>query len=594
MKLIRLATDNDAKFDANFDTPIQIENDSQIALLNMTLEKEFVNLQISAGNRIVNGDYPDDDNANGNDAELPIVLVDTQEEQDDFLHQLSATLNGTILEVVPDESTATAGVYGGSEWVARKNISNGNVELVLLLTPLLPPFLNVFANTGGARSTNTIFTKTDTLGNDDKLTFLNRLNGTSNTGDRFHLKNGEARSTDRTNLYEMTEGLSFCRGAGTIAFQIEDSNDNGLGGGTPVTNNGFGIGLVIGDEIPLGADRKLADANVDYEVYFNRNGEKYSVIRAKGVARANSAIDPSKVRLAGHPNAETHDYLGIMIEANLIIGFVAKDAGTTIEFFDPLVLTDAQLLTVQKDGIRAYFYFNDDDTGIKVANCRVSASPFCDVGAFAGVDNISTFAKIMGGRDLPVNGLTDDLYNSLPYRFNINNNNLLAPNGRNNPPLNKRFNLNLDPTIQSYLGFTPKQRIQPSDFLQIKNGMFRIQALDQVGFHFSDFYIVESQTLPLDSYNASPDERLDQNMNRNQALSAPLKGDRKNILATIPINEGTGQVEYETNTPQFIDIRNLSDINIRNLKFRILDKNFKELQTSNTTNMTILIKSSKE
>jgi len=74
----------------------------------------------------------------------------------------------------------------------------------------------------------------------------------------------------------------------------------------------------------------------------------------------------------------------------------------------------------------------------------------------------------------------------------------------------------------------------------------------------------------------------------------PLKGDRKNILATIPLQQGTGEMVYEVNTPIFIDIKNLSDSNIRNLKFRILDNNFQEIKTSNTSNMTLLIKGPKE
>lgn len=592
MKLVRLATDNDAKFDANFDTPISIEKNSQIALLNLTLEKEFVNLQIGASNRNINGNYPDDIIAGGNDSMLPLVLIDTQEEQDDFLHQLSGALNGTLLDTPAEKTTATVGVFGGSEWVARKNPNNGNVELMLHQTPLLPPFLNVFSNTGSATGDDTIFEKTDSVGLDNLLTFQNALNRTRSVGDRFHLVNGTPKSTDRANLYQMNEGLSFCRGSGSIAFQIEDSVDNGTGGVAPVTNNGFGIGIVIGEEIPLDANDKLLDANVDYEVYFNRSSENYSVIRSKGDARVNSTITPAKVRVAAHANQEEHDYLGISVEENTIIGFVSKDAGTTVEFFDPLPLTQAQILTIQKQGIRAYFYFNDDDTGIKICNARVSASPFCNIGAFAGNENITTFAQSV--RDLPVLGLPANLYNSLPFRFNPANTVALNPGDRANPPVAHAFALTLDQTIQSYLGFNIKQRIHPTDLLEIKNGMFRIQAIDEIGFHFSDFYIVESQSIPLDSYNAVPDERLDQNVNRTQALTLALKGDRKNILATIPINEGAGQVEYETNTPQFIDIKNLGDTNIRNLRFRIVDKNFREIRTANTTNMTILIKSPNE
>ena len=231
-------------------------------------------------------------------------------------------------------------------------------------------------------------------------------------------------------------------------------------------------------------------------------------------------------------------------------------------------------------------------TGIKICNARISASPFISKGIFNTDDNKGMF---IGLKDLAVAGLPDTLYNALPYRFKGSNATSVGPLGRFNPPITTQsFNLTLDQGIQKYLGFASNERITDTQSLIIVNGTFRTVASQQINFNFSDFYIVESQSLLLDSYNAVPDERIDENMNVNQALKIPLKGDRKNILATIPINEGTGQVEYETNTPQFIDIRNLQDTNIRNLKFRILDKNLKQIKTSNTTNMTIVIKNANE
>tara|TARA_Y100001972_G_C7644331_1_gene323721 strand:- start:46 stop:1824 length:1779 start_codon:yes stop_codon:yes gene_type:complete len=592
MKLIRLATDNDAKFDANFTTTIDIEKNSKIALLNMTLEKEFQAFVIGNNNRLINGNYPDGILLDGQDAFIPRVVIDTQDEQDTFLHQLSGALNGTLLDTNNTETTINQGVYGGAEYIARRGINDSLVEIVLQLTPLLPPFLKLKVNTAGLPDTEKgLFSRKNTIGfrRQNCLTLLDALNKNVNVGDRFHQLNGFAKSTDRTNCFTLNDGVNFCRGSGTIAFQIEDSNDNGLGA-AGTTNNGFGIGLCIGvDELPLDANDKLLDADVDYEVYFNRIGENYSSIVGKGNARTLSAIAPGKVRLAGHPNAETHDYLGITIEENIIVGFVSKDDGS-YNLFTPLQLTDQQVLDIQKFGIKAYFYFNDDDTGIKICNARVSASPFVNEGFFQSNDNKATF---IGDRDMAVTGLPGNLYNALPYRFNPANALAVGPMGRFNPNRAAQdFTLTLDEGIQEYLGFSPNERIRGTHIPV--NGFVRFSASRQIAFNFSDFYIVESQTLPLDSYNAVPDERLNPNVNREQALKFPLKGERKNILATIPINEGAGQVEYETNTPQFIDIKNINETNIRNLKFRILDKNFEELKTANTTNMTILIKGPNE
>ena len=111
----------------------------------------------------------------------------------------------------------------------------------------------------------------------------------------------------------------------------------------------------------------------------------------------------------------------------------------------------------------------------------------------------------------------------------------------------------------------------------------------------SDNYLVESMSLPLDSFDAS-------------AISYPTsssiyvnpttdkRGRRKNILMTIPTNDNTnGIVEYESNTPIFIDINNAETINAKNLNFRILNKDFSPIiQNTETAIMTILIKKSTE
>ena len=64
-------------------------------------------------------------------------------------------------------------------------------------------------------------------------------------------------------------------------------------------------------------------------------------------------------------------------------------------------------------------------------------------------------------------------------------------------------------------------------------------------------------------------------------------------IMTIPENNNEdGLVEFETNTPIFIDLNNAVKINPRNLNFRVLDKNFDKIQQdeSESAIMTILIK----
>ena len=71
-----------------------------------------------------------------------------------------------------------------------------------------------------------------------------------------------------------------------------------------------------------------------------------------------------------------------------------------------------------------------------------------------------------------------------------------------------------------------------------------------------------------------------------------LTSSRKNILMTIPVNDNnSGLVEYESNTPIFIDINNASAVNQKNLNFRLLRSDFSPIVASDNERaiMTILI-----
>ena len=104
----------------------------------------------------------------------------------------------------------------------------------------------------------------------------------------------------------------------------------------------------------------------------------------------------------------------------------------------------------------------------------------------------------------------------------------------------------------------------------------------------SDNFMVESMSLPLDSYDAS-----DVEYNTNTPFNANMSnsGRRKNILMTIPENDNNnGLLEFETSTPIFIDINNTEPINVKNLDFRVLRKDFSEIrQSGEPAIMTILI-----
>jgi len=574
MRLIRLATENNATFDVNFDTPIKIEPNSKLALQNCTFERIFDILEITMGNQTMSMKYPESILTQV-DSTIPLGAINTIAQQDDFLHKLSGAMNKMLLDVAPFEAGGdNKSVFGGSEWIARRHPKTRDAELLLQLTPLLPPFLGLATNKATRNAEKCLFGK-DT----DTYNYETSTGGTLNVGDRFSMKTGIGRTTDRTNIIEMNEGISFCRGCGTFTVQIENSVNNTLG--SPLsTNNGFGMGLLLGKQhVPF----DLQDADVDFEVYFNRVGENFTMINGKGTGRVDTTVTPLKVTTAAHANIGTHDIMGFTIERNSIVIFISQDNGAA-PFLVQTGITDAQVLDIQKFGIQCYMYFNDTQNFIKIANARCSASPFIEFGNHNDVDNVALFSR---GRDLSVPDFAANHYNNLPFRYDAQNLTRLTDSRFN---IRQTFNLEVSESVLSYLGFSPNQHFLFTDNLFVENGKFVIIAEDEISYTFSDFFILESQTLQLDSYNGVPDERLDVGLPFSQSLKSSLKGDRKSILATIPINESLGNVTFETSTPIFIDIKNVNETNIRNLRFRILDSKFNPIRTSQTANITLLIK----
>ena len=109
MKLIRLATDNHARFDANFDTPINIAPKSSWALQHLSLEREFPVFEIGVNNEFVNVKYPVDPGGSGVD-------------------WFKSTVTGWLVTPNPDKSPALRyAIVNAPNWKdAFKDIENPN------------------------------------------------------------------------------------------------------------------------------------------------------------------------------------------------------------------------------------------------------------------------------------------------------------------------------------------------------------------------------------------------------------------------------------------------------------------------------------
>ena len=109
----------------------------------------------------------------------------------------------------------------------------------------------------------------------------------------------------------------------------------------------------------------------------------------------------------------------------------------------------------------------------------------------------------------------------------------------------------------------------------------RFEAIFEPLFLRKDSFIVETLSIPLESFNSSID--------RNKPNAKETNGSRRNILATIPFTDSEALVQYEPNEIVYIDIKNDNKLDIRNLELRVLDNNFDPIRIVGEADLTLLI-----
>ena len=92
---------------------------------------------------------------------------------------------------------------------------------------------------------------------------------------------------------------------------------------------------------------------------------------------------------------------------------------------------------------------------------------------------------------------------------------------------------------------------------------------------FNDTYLIVLDNIPLESYDG-------------------FEGNQKSILEVIPKSDDNTTlnrvIEYEPNTLNFIDIKNIKKLNVRNIRARILKSDLSQVKLNGFTTITLLIK----
>ena len=611
VKLVRLATNNKGVFTNSFGNNIILKPQSKVALLNLTfrITETLYNIGIDANTGFTNQSLIFVDNVGITGPNFYTLSELNNGSREEFYDIVRGGLNRLLCDLsnrgLPSGDTLKRlQVY--SAW----NITNSDALIGFGTTELTYKYSTLCTVTGGTFVDNNTPAGTKNLRlfnfNEDKMEVLSTYPATSVT-----LAAGIARDdpgTDPKYWGGAMEDISLCDGTGIYMARIADYLDNGTGS----EDNGFGIGLSEEDSPAADAtelEEVLVDVERNYEIYFNREGETYTYIQSgQGeMDMYDSGVIAEQGSATTYPTINDHDIMFFRITADpgppseqdagsgnrgfLVGGIWNIVAGVPTEhiiFRQPVPTKGGKNIK-----LFPYFYIRGAKGDVKIDSLALTPNPF-----------------VSSNRNFALTGKNDyNLFDNL-----MNNNQTLA---RVCPYINMfRF------TIDSQMKLTIHTDIlRQLGFISLANGPTSTGYVDlsrkigktlyngsggQVVFisdssaigDLSDNFTVLSDTLQLESYDASAvGYNLGPTASQTLRISGMAKaGRRKNILMTIPVNDNTnGVVEYDANTPIFIDMDNAESINVKNLNFRIVDKYGQAIRIGGgLAIMTVLIQNGEE
>jgi len=609
VKLIRLNTANsDSHFKANFDSDILIDANSKIALKNITFESDFGTYTSDSVSGIL--EFKGDENIASN------FLFSTVEQktynrsnQTELEQEVSNAYNRTLFL---DKLRGHPEIYG--EWKltftqdlkyvleyrqtqAQHIFSQYYINLPFKPEPTYPAeiweqpgFPNNRFEPNADYSSLSLSTGT-TLTNDERYSFIPKT------------------------------GLGLSKGTGVFYARIKSSATDGA------NPNGFSMGISFGnprpqDDVVVGSvedkERNLEITYKDVNTnYFFRSGNK-----DVASIEADTGFSPFLVQGGA---ADSHDIVMFKIDNNanghkIISGhiYTSNGASGTEKLVFTHHLTDKEL----QGTLTPYIYMRNVAAKIELDLIRFTPDPYFLVNGENIVYPDSQQDSVAVAQDDATHNFNEGNTNNnviqkmrtliAIYYPNTNGNRLLNPFAGGASNYTPQFKM--PGALAEVLGFnklndkgqfipknTPTENpttlgykvIIPDSILNKPSNLFnflekgdefiglRFVAKFQPLFLRKDSFIVETLSIPLESYNSSIDA---DNPNALQT-----NGSRRNILATIPFTDNEALVQYEPNEIVYIDIKNDTKLNLRNIEVRVLDNNFDPIRIVGECDLTLLV-----
>lgn len=539
MRLIRLTSDEStAFFDNSFNEDIIIKPNSKISLTNLTAEIPTNSLVVDSDNDTVSYQLQNANAGNNSGGQKTISLIN--------------------------------GKYGGGGISTDSLISQVQTRLNASMTSMLSPDISEIVGAsskeiGGmwkvAKHTDTTGQKITSLQVEYKMSLNKKI--TSTTIDEL--------GWVKENVALTTAGLTGRTGGTLNTFDsyMYNSNYLSMGGGcirasiynlidstdATLSDDQLGIAIAFSDKDPATWIDDIDPDNYGYEnivcgVQVSKSDSEYAVINPDGWDDETTELTPTTFGTTIGDN----DILQVGMSFGKIGVQIVQDDGAggqdNSEVFVPLTAPDTTKL------YPIIFFLGGGATG------ATADSGACRLGNLSYFDNPYVFTR--SSSDAHVLG------SIFPQPQNTNSSNSYFNWGAQTLANHLGYNDVYYPTDATYTLFTTSFSVK---------GERRI-ITDATK---NDNYIVELMNLQLQSYDGYSD-----NVNN-------IRAGRKNILATIPLDQDTNNIlRYNATTPYFLDLDNKDDVILRNIRARLLNLDYSPVETQGLSVITLLIKDSTE
>lgn len=575
MKLIRLTSDDNLNFKADFDADIKLGKQSSIALQNLTAQIDFVVINVGALSATVK--FSLDSQVNG--TEFSGILEG----------EYPATKYGELIEEIKYALNKTLKINTASEVGNFGNYAQFRIKNIGARTAVefrLSPTVNPCTTRGFDPGTSTGFFI-------DETRFLVSDGGTglaigTPAPPAILLDYGtlDSQSTSSSALtkyiYPANTGVQWCQGSAVwwcrVNYLLPEVGAK--------EDKGFAIGLSntrITDLQP-----SIPTSERQYEIRVFKEDEKYAFIRPQdaGVPQIDPTIEPQGFTVP-LLNESGNDIMMIRKDKNRIRGFILQSSAAGGE--EKLLFTvdlDDETQVPKADRFKPLFPYAY--VCGNVAQCQMG-QPTLTLNPFTirdyGTDIEPEYANTWGNdpQDYSFETVNEQLADVVPY----------LDNKIYQDPSAVVSELTLHNTIWNVLGFTDGNFINRNNETR-KSVQFGMQGQFQYGFRLlgnavsphleGNNLVVLLDSNPLDSFDASTSAVKN-------SFTASKIGKRKNILCSLPYdaNSANPRIEFEPNQLNFIDFDNAYPQVLRNLRLRVVDKFLSPLRTAGKSVMTLLV-----